>query len=115
MVFNKKERLEIFLERLGTCPAAASHDEAFNQLSSVLNDVEDEFSGVPFTPENWAHDGRMYPPQEDNKKMLDNGVARYRSRGHVTLVGMNGAIKIIDGDGQCLMNKPGMDGDTVPK
>lgn len=62
-----------------------------------MNGVEDEFSGVLFNPEAWKSDGRMYPPQEDfaQPDPFRAGVTVYRSRGHSTFIGANGAVEIV--------------------
>ena len=94
---SKAERLTIFIARLEACPAFTSQQEAMEGLASTLNGVEDEFSGVPFDPEAWESDGRMYPPQEDSARPdpLREGVTVYRSRGHSTFIGANGAVEIV--------------------
>jgi hypothetical protein len=56
---SKAKRLQEFLRRLETAPATSSADEALGLIVRILNAVEDEFSGVPFQPENWRTDG--YP------------------------------------------------------
>lgn len=106
----KKERLKIFLERLDSAKAVGSADEALLLLRKTLNGVEDEFSGVIYDPELWKSDGRMYAPNEDNRRKADGPFRRYRSRMHNTLVGENGSLKIIALDGSVLLDKAGDDG-----
>jgi len=95
------ERLASFFERLGAQPPAATHDEAFRLVADTLNAVEDEFSGAAYDPEKHLSDGRMYPPQEDSRRLVEGrkDVVRYRSRGHntwisETWISENGAIRI---------------------
>ena len=63
---TKAERFREFLRRLEIAALASTFDEAYQQLSDVLNAVEDEMTSIPFGPANWQNDGRMYPPQLDN-------------------------------------------------
>jgi hypothetical protein len=109
---SKAKRLQIFLERLEAAPLATSADEAFNLLSQVLNNVEDELSGVTFDPDRWRTDGRMYPPQEDSRvKYPDHpSVRKYRSKGHYDFIGSNGSIRIETLESEILIDKPGHDG-----
>jgi hypothetical protein len=44
----RSERLDEFFRRLTVAPSARSFDEAFGQMSRVLNEVEDELSGIPY-------------------------------------------------------------------
>lgn len=111
----KAERFAEFLRRLGSAPSASDTDEAFRQIGDILNAVEDELTSIPFDPDNWQHDGRMYPPQEDGRRAVSGraDVARYRSKGHSTLIGSNGAIEIRDGRGRVIFGKPGADGRVI--
>jgi hypothetical protein len=86
----------------------------------MLNSVEDEFSGVPFNPRQWATDGRMYPVQEDNIHRLQNrpDVRLLRSRRHLTYIRENGAFEIRGrnaalGIEEIEIAKPGTDGRGV--
>ena len=92
---SKQARLNAFIERLSDAPPASSETEAFELIAQVLNQVEDELTQIPYHPQKWMTDGRMYPPQEDSKRSTSNPkVSRYRSRGHNTFIGGNGAIRI---------------------
>ena len=84
--------------RLANAPPAAGRDEAFRQLCRVLNQVEDEMSGVAYDPTAWQSDGRLYPPQGDAARAVEGAarVVRFRSRGHNTFIGSNGAIEIAE-------------------
>jgi hypothetical protein len=111
-VLPKRERLRIFLERLKSALPVNSADEALTLLSSILNAVEDEFSGVPSNPSLWKTDGRMYPPQEDCRRNVPNrpSLRRYRSVSHNTFIGLNGSIRIEALDRKALLDKAGGDG-----
>jgi hypothetical protein len=119
-MLDKEQRLAEFLKRLELASPASSHDEAFDLLEKTLNAVEDEFSGVPADPDKYLEDGRLYPPQKDSKRFVPGrpDLVRYRSRGHNTWIGMNGAIRIEDipsghVEPSCCLDKPGADGKTV--
>lgn len=115
MDLTKQERLELFLQRLLKANPATNHNEAFNLLSNILNEIEDEFTSIPYSPERWMTDGRMYPPQDDSRRSTENAnVARYRNRAHNTFIGNNGSIKIVYiKNNIVLLDKPGFDGKFV--
>lgn len=109
---SKRERFAEFLRRLASAPPAATSLEAFQQLASVLNEVEDELTSIPFNPDTWQTDGRMYPPQQDSIRVIDGhpNVKRFRSRSHNTFFGDNGAIEIRAVTGETVIfTKPGAD------
>lgn len=112
---NKKERIKIFLERLSAEPPAGNEKGACQLLSKTLNEVEDEYTNIPYDIDSWMEDGRMYPPQEDSKNNTDNDkVVRYRNKAHNTYIGHNGAIQIKDiRKKQILLDKPGADGKRI--
>lgn len=112
MRLSKHDRFEEFLRRLQQAPEASSHDEAFRLLSDTLNSVEDEFSEIPYHPEQWQTDGRLYPPEEDNARSVVgcSQMIRYRHKGHNTFIGVNGAIEIQNMAGAALFAKIGADG-----
>ena len=111
-MLSKKQRIQIFLQRLEAAPKASSMEEALTLLRNILIAVEDEFSDVPANPLRWKTDGRMYPPQEDNRRSVPGrpALCRYRSVGHNTFFGQNGSIRIETIDGGILMDKQGNDG-----
>ncbi|MFM8262017.1 MAG: hypothetical protein ACKN9S_07030 [Pirellula sp.] len=115
MGLGKIERFREFLRRLEQSPPASSHDEAFKLLSKILNDVEGEFTDIPFQPNRWQTDGRLYPPEDDNARVVDSrdDLIRYRHRSHNTFIRDNGAIEIQDMDGSVLFEKRGLDGRGV--
>ena len=113
---SKGERIREFFRRLRAAPPAADHAEAMRQIADILNRVEDEMTSIPFDPAFPLNDGRMYPPLPDSKRAVPDrtDVTRYRSKGHSTLIGENGAIRIIDhGPGGVVFDKPGADGETI--
>lgn len=93
---KRKERLEIFFQRLADCPSFQNLTEALAGLSQTLNGVEDEFTKIPFDPDAYKTDGRLYPPQADSAYEVEGfpGVTRLRSLGHNTFIADNGAIEI---------------------
>ena len=111
---SKNERLQIFLKRLKSAKCAESADDALRLLSTILNAVEDEFSDIPYNPQSWKGDGRLYPPQEDNRRQVPGhpSLCRYRSAKHNTFIGVNGSIRIetCDPEREILLEKPGCDG-----
>jgi hypothetical protein len=112
---TKAERFAEFLRRLGAAPTASAFDEAYRQLSDILNAVEDELTTIPFDPANWQNDGRMYAPQMDSLRAVPgrSDVRRFRSRSHNTLIAINGAIEIRDLSGRPIFSKAGADGQRV--
>jgi len=106
---SKAERLEIFKRSLLRAKSAASLSEALQQIAEILNRIEDRHSGIPFDPEHWMSDGRLYPPQHDAERLVPDhpNVRRFRSRQHNTFIGNNGAIEIQDLTGEVLLAKRG--------
>ncbi len=115
MGLSKAERFQEFLNRLEKSTPASSHNDAFKLLSDTLNQVEDEFTNIPFQPEHWQTDGRMYPPEDDNAREVEgkSDLLRYRHKAHNTFIRNNGAIEIQDVDGKVLFEKCGSDGRGV--
>jgi hypothetical protein len=111
-MLSRAKRFQIFLERLEAAPPASSDDEAFDLLAKTLNAVEDEFSGVPYRPENWQTDKRLYPPQEDRRVKCPErpSLRKYRSVAHFSFFETNGSIRIETFEGQVVIDKPGGDG-----
>lgn len=97
-VREKSERLSEFYERFGKAPPSSSFDEVYGLFVTLMNAVEDEFSGVPYDPARWQTDGRLYPPQIDSIRDVPDRpfVKRFRSKSHNTFIGTNGAVEIYD-------------------
>lgn len=113
-MLTKKERLDIFYKQLSSARPASNRSDAFSLLSVTLNAVEDEYTSIPYTPESWSSDGRMYPPQNDSKRIETKDITRYRNRNHNTYVGSNGSIKIVSiREGEVVLDKAGSDGRKV--
>ncbi len=113
-MLSKKERLDIFIARLNRALPTSNSSEAIELLRTILNGVEDEHTSIPYMPQEWALDGRMYPPQEDSKRIVTNAISRYRNRNHNTYIGSNGSIKIELVIGKkVLLDKAGVDGKKV--
>lgn len=115
---TKRERVEEFRKRLLQLPAAKTGEEALAAVNGVMNAVEDEFSGEPFDeaaadPGNRAVTERMYGPHPAFYKPAGPRVKRYVHRGHVTLLGSNGSIKIEIKGGVVFLEKRGDDGASV--
>lgn len=115
MNIDKKKRFEEFVRRIQAADNVDSAASVLTLIGETLAVVEDEMTDIPNEPENWQTDGRMYPPQADNAREVENrpDLVRYRSRGHNTLIRDNGAIEIKDLQGNVLLSKPGRDGDGV--
>jgi len=112
----KPERFTEFLDRLRSAPAACTFDEAYEQLCTILNEVEDERTSIPFNPDLSQTDERMYPPQPDSIREVEGQpkVKRFRSRRHNTYIGANGAFEIRSApEGEVLFAKPGADAKGV--
>jgi hypothetical protein len=113
---SKVERFEEFLRRLSAAPPAKTFEEAYIQLFNILNEVEDEMTSVPYDPENWQSDGRLYPPLRDSIRSVPAhpSVKRFRSRGHNTFIGDNGSIEIqVVSSKVTVFSKSGDDGRKV--
>jgi len=111
-MLSKKQRLVIFLDPLASAPAASSEGEARVLLKELLNQVEDEFSGIPFNPLLPTSNGRMYAPRDDNRRAVPGQqlLNRFRSAAHNTYFGKNGSIRIETLEKEVLLDKPGADG-----
>ena len=110
-VQSKEFRLKTFLDRLGEAPAASSDEAALALVAQTLNAVEDTYSGLPYHPDMWSGDGRMYPPQSDSeRKSGREGYRLFRNRGHYTYIGLDGSIEIQDLNDRRVFYKRGCSG-----
>ena len=112
VMLSKQERLCYFIERLKNLPGMDSKESAQQQISDTLNEVEDEYSGVPYNPNRWEDggwkdDGRMYPVQADMERPSNvyHRVTIFRSVAHRTFIDSNGAFRITDLDGLVVIEK----------
>jgi|SRR5580693_8254735 hypothetical protein len=112
----KYVRLLVFRERLAAALAASSGKAAKRLIDDTLNGVEDELTDIPFDPNHWRNDGRLYPAQDDNAEDVPGHpeVTSYTSKGHETFIRENGAFEIRDRfTGEVFFSKPGSDGRGV--
>ena len=82
----------------------------------TINEVEDELTAIPYNPEKWREDGRLYPPMSDRQHPVPGyeDVTRFRSRDHNTFIRNNGAIEIVGiTKGQTEFKASGADGKGV--
>ena len=108
--------MEELFRRLAQRLPVSSGEDALAVLVSTLNEVEDEMTGIPYNPDSWATDGRLYPPLPDSRRPVSGrpDVARWRSKGHNTYIRNNGAIEIARvPDGLVVFEAPGRDGRGV--
>jgi len=92
---SKAERLTEFFRRLGLAEPASSFDDGYRLLCSTLDAVEDDLSGLPNEPDRWMTLDRMFPPRSDRMSSVAGcDVRRFDSIGHITYIGLNGAIEI---------------------
>lgn len=112
---SKQARLQEFFRRLLEAGPVGGEQDALELISRILCEVEDEMTDIPFDPDAWMDDGRMYPPQADSAFAVDGypSVTRYRSRQHNTFISEWGAIEIQGTDRKVLLSKKGQDGRGV--
>lgn len=90
-----RERLDLFFERLEKAPPCTSAGEALLLVCRTLEEVEDEFSGIPKNPNpGLKFDGRMYPPRADYMKPQSDGGQIAQTKGHEVRLGVDGSISI---------------------
>lgn len=112
---TRAERLAEFLRRMEAAPPCGSEKEAMTLIADVLNAVENELSGITAKPDTLGDDGRMYPPMDDARRDVAGkpDLCRYRTRGHNTFVSADGAIRIDQIRGPCLLSKPAQSGRII--
>ncbi|NEA30600.1 hypothetical protein [Streptomyces sp. SID13031] len=90
------ERLALVYERLDQLPPARTASEAFTQLATTLDEVEEQYSGVPRDPNpGLKFDGRMYPPREDFTERTADGGLRATTRGNQIDISPDGTTSIL--------------------
>lgn len=113
---SKPDRLAEFLRRLSTAEPVRSWAEAYKLIQTTLDNVEDQLTDIPFNPDRWRSDGRMYAPLPDSIRTVPGspGVRRYRSVAHHTFLGASGSIEIRSGSAwesaTVIFQKRGQDG-----
>ena len=116
MEVPKAQRLQEVYRRLAEATAAATYAEMRRQLDDVLNAVEDQLTGVPYDPQHWLTDGRLYPVQDDNVYDVEGHprVVLLRARRNNIYIGDNGAIEVHNTrSGAVEFSKAGADGRGV--
>ena len=113
---TKGERVAELVRRLEASPPSDHAEEALCLVTRVLDDIEDQHSGVPNDPTSPMADERIWPPiaryhfEISGRPDLDG----YRQKGHETIIGANGAILIrTRRDVKVILEKPGRDGRKV--
>lgn len=94
-----QDRLVEVYRRLRERPHASSGTEALRQLCEVLEQVEDELSGLPRqnpSPGPARFDGRMYCPEEDFVVRNSDGSLIALTRGHRIEMHADGSLRIIN-------------------
>ena len=96
---TQRQRLQELFQRLGSSPKRGSSEGAFLELCDILDQVENEFSGVQKSetiPAPTVADGRMYRPLEDHVVRQLNGDILALTRGHRIEIAANGSLRIIN-------------------
>ena len=94
-----RERLQELYRRLGSAPKTSSSEEALRELCELLEQVENEFSGVQKPaniPRPSMDDGRMYRPLEDHVARRADGSILALTRGHRIEIASDGSIRIVN-------------------
>ena len=93
------QRLTEYFRRLSDAPPASSAAEALTLVCDLLDQVEDELSGIlkqDPPPSPGMSDGRIYPPLADYIKLHPDGSLTARSRSHNIEIGADGTITIVN-------------------
>lgn len=89
------ERLALVYERLDQMPPPTTAQEAFDRLNTVLDQVEDEHSGVPKNPNpGLKFDGRMYSPREDFTERTADGRILAATKGNTIEAHPDGTLAV---------------------
>ncbi|MGX5816614.1 RHS repeat domain-containing protein [Chitinophaga lutea] len=100
-VLSKAERLGKFFSKLEAAESVADQKSAIKLINKTLDEVEDQFSGIPkASGVTRGDDGRMYGILDEMYvKTLKDGTKIANSRGHRTVLGTDGSIKVQSLDG----------------
>jgi hypothetical protein len=113
---NKRARMQLFFKLLATARPCTDVDDAYRQIETILNAIEERHSGVPYDPGNWKNDSRLYMPLMDNSSHPRDcrGVTKLWSFGQSTLIAPNGAYLIKETRSEpVVLEKAGHDGRAV--
>jgi hypothetical protein len=94
---TKRERLDELYRRLSSTPRASTADAALEELCRMLEQVEDQLSGIPKKvppPELNMPDGRMYAPEADCISRHADGRITAKTQGHIIELGPDGSVAI---------------------
>lgn len=92
-LLTREERLEEFFVRMSAAAPASNPEEAIILISRLIEEIEDEFSGIPNRPNPGLRpDGRMYPPQSDRIMPDGTGGLVAFTRGHRIEIAVGGAV-----------------------
>lgn len=94
-----RKRLQELYRRLALTPKAGSSEAALCELCEMLDQVENEFSGVSQTatiPAPSENDGRMYRPLEDHVVRKADGSILAVTRGHRVEISSDGSLQIVN-------------------
>jgi len=94
---TKTERLAEVYRRVARLPRPSTAQESFDQFCDVLDEVEDEMSGVAKQfPPPADGGGRMYCPLADRTTYFEDGGIEAFSTGHAIRAYADGSIVISD-------------------
>jgi hypothetical protein len=113
---TKGERIVELVRRLEASPAAGNAHDALRLVTTILEEIEDQHSGIPNDPSSPMADERIWPPITKYHFSIDShpDLDGYRQRGHETIIGANGAIFIrTRRDARVILDKAGQDGRKV--
>lgn len=113
---TKRERVVELVRRLDAAAPSNNAEEAQDLVTTVLDQIEDEHSGVVNDPSSPLADERIWPPIAKYFFALPDrdDLDGYRRRGHETIIRSNGAILIRTRVGALvILDKAGRDGRKV--
>jgi hypothetical protein len=115
MLLSKQARLNLFYNKLMLADHCSSYDEAYILLCKILNDVEDEFSGVNYNLTKSLIDGRLYPPMIDSRRVYKEreDLICFRNKANYTFFSEDGAITITTISGEIVVEKKSKNGQRI--